>query len=120
MIGAGVLGYLLKTTEESTLIEAIKTVFEGSTFIEPVIREKMDFLQTKTNRTFTTKSKLTNRELEILQLIVDGYTDNEIANSIHLSLNTIKHYRISLLLKLDAKNAPALVKKAMQLGLVKF
>lgn len=120
MISAGVLGYLLKTTEESTLIEAIKTVFEGSTFIEPVMREKMDLLQTKTNRTFTTKSKLTNRELEILQLIVDGYTDNEIANSIHLSLNTIKHYRISLLLKLDAKNAPALVKKAMQLGLVKF
>jgi DNA-binding NarL/FixJ family response regulator len=120
MIAAGVLGYLLKTTEEETLIDAIRTVYEGKSFIEPAMREKMALLQGKTNRTFTTKSNLTNREMEILQLIVDGLTDNEIAKKIHLSLPTIKHYRISLLLKLDAKNAPALVKKAMQLGLVKF
>jgi DNA-binding NarL/FixJ family response regulator len=118
MIKAGVLGYLLKTTEEAMLIEAIKVVYEGKPFIEPSIQQKMASLQDKTNRTFTTKSNLTTREIEILQLIVDGYTDNEIASKIHLSLHTIKHYRISLLLKLDAKNAPALVKKALQLGLV--
>lgn len=118
MIKAGVLGYLLKTTDESMLIEAIKHVYDGKQFIQPSIQQKMELLQDKTNRTFTTKSNLTIREIEILQLIVDGFTDNEIAATIHLSLHTIKHYRISLLLKLDAKNAPALVKKALQLGLV--
>jgi len=118
MIKAGVKGYLLKTTEESMLIDAIKAVHAGDSFVEPVIRQKMETLQDKTNRTFTTKSNLTVRELEILQLIVDGFTDSEIASRIHLSLPTIKHYRISLLLKLDARNAPALVKKALQLGLV--
>lgn len=118
MIKAGVLGYLLKTTEEFMLIEAIRDVHNGKQFIQPSIKQKMELLQDKTNRTFTTKSNLTTREIEILQFIVDGYTDSEIASKIHLSLHTIKHYRISLLLKLDAKNAPAPVKKALQMGLV--
>jgi len=118
MLQAGVSGYLLKTTEESMLVKAIEQVYAGSTFIEPSVQEKLELLRGKTNRAFTTKSDITSREKQILQLIVDGHTDVEIASKLYLSVYTIKHYRISLLLKLDVKNAAALVKKAIQLGLV--
>lgn len=118
MLQLGVLGYLLKTVEEDMLIFAIEQVYAGKPFIEPFMQEKLEKLQQKTNRVFTTKSILTQREKQILQLIVDGHTDVEIASMLYLSAYTVKHYRISLLFKLDVKNAAALVKKAIQLGLV--
>jgi len=114
----GVHGYLLKTTEEDTLISAIETVHNGGMFIEASLREKMEQeIPRKNKRIFTTKSILTSRETEILQLIVNGHTDPEIAQQLFLSLHTVKRYRINILLKLDVKNTAALVKKALQLGL---
>lgn len=118
MLEAGVSGYLLKSAAEHVVIQAIEQVYRGESFLEPAMQEKLNQLQARTNRTFTTKSDLTTREKEILQLIVDGYTDVEIAAKLFLSAYTIKHYRISLLLKLDVKNAAAMVKKAIQMGLV--
>ncbi len=118
LLEAGVSGYLLKSAPEDAVIEAIEKVYKGGTFLEPSMQEKLHQLQVKTNRAFTTKSDLTTREKEILQLIVDGHTDVEIAAKLFLSAYTIKHYRISLLLKLDVKNAAAMVKKAIQMGLV--
>ncbi len=104
MVWQGVHGYLLKTTEEATLIHAIETVFSGQQYIEPDIQEKIDQYPLRSKRIFTTKSVLTTREKEILQLIVNGSTDQEISQTLFLNFATIKHYRMSLLLKLDAKN----------------
>jgi DNA-binding NarL/FixJ family response regulator len=118
MMQLGAMGYLLKTADENLLIHTIGEVYAGKTAVEPSMQEKIEKLQQKTNRTFTTKSVLTQRERQILQLIADGHTDGEIASILYLSAYTIKHYRISLLFKLDVKNAAALVKKAIQLGLV--
>ncbi|MCL2041661.1 MAG: LuxR C-terminal-related transcriptional regulator [Bacteroidales bacterium] len=56
---------------------------------------------------------LTVREKELLQLIVDGYTNQEMANKMFLSVETIKTYRKNLIAKVDAKNAVLLVKMAM-------
>jgi DNA-binding NarL/FixJ family response regulator len=117
MLRHGVHGYLLKTSEEESLIHAIEVVHGGGVYIDPVLRDKMEQIPEKTKRIHTTKSNLTSRETEILQLIVDGYTDPEIAQQLYLSLNTVKHYRISILLKLDVKNTAALVNKALKLGL---
>jgi DNA-binding NarL/FixJ family response regulator len=114
----GVHGYLLKTTEQETLIHAIETVHNGGQFIEAALQEKMEEeIPKKNKRIFTTKSNLTSRETEILQLIVNGYTDPEIAQQLFLSLHTVKRYRINILLKLDVKNTAALVNKALKLGL---
>lgn len=113
----GAHGYLLKTTEEDTLIDAIETVHNGGTFIEASLREKTEEASVKHKRIYTTKSNLTSREMEILQLIVNGHTDPEIAQQLFLSLHTVKRYRINILLKLDVKNTAALVNKALKLGL---
>jgi DNA-binding NarL/FixJ family response regulator len=119
MFKYGAHGYLLKTTEEKTLIEAITTVYQGGEFIEAQLKDKMEQELLKTNRAVSTKPKLSTREKEVLQLIVDGNTDEEIAKTIFLSPTTVRHYRISILLKMDAKNAASLTKKALQLGLAK-
>lgn len=118
MLRHGVHGYLLKTTGQDVLIEAIKCVYNGGLFIEPSINEKIKKLDIRIQKTASTKSSLTTREKEILQLIVNGYTDPEIAETLFLSTHTVKNYRLNILVKLDAKNSVALVKKALQLGLV--
>ena len=118
LINYGVHGYLLKTADEAELLNAIETVYDGGTFIESAIQEKIKLLSTKPYRTIAKTPKLTAREIEMLPLIVDGCTDAEIAKKIFLSLGTVKHYRSNILLKMDVRNTAGLVKKALQLGLV--
>ncbi len=118
MLRHGAHGYLLKTTSKETLIEAIKCVYEGGQFIERSIEAKIKNLDIRIQKTASAKSNLTTREKEILQEIVNGLTDPEIAEKLCLSTHTVKNYRLNILVKLDAKNSPALVKKALQLGLV--
>ncbi len=118
MLRQGVLGYLLKTTGKDTLIKAIETVYAGEEFIEPSLKEKMYELSSRANKTTVTRIRLTDREQEVLPLIVEGYTDKEIAVKLFLSLHTVRNYRNNLLLKLDVKNTAGLIRKAMQLGLV--
>ncbi len=117
MLRHGVHGYLLKTTEEDVLIEAIETVYQGKEYIEPAMREKMQQLAIRINKTVTSKSALTPREKEILQLIVDGLTSPQIAEKLFLSLHTVENYRLSILLKMDVTNTAQLVKKALRHGL---
>lgn len=117
MFRNGVLGYLLKTTDKETLVEAIETVNRGEEFIEPSMKEKVHKLSLKVKRSPSIKSNLTTREKEIIQHIVNGDTDAEISEKLFLSLNTIKHYRKCILLKMDAKNTATLVTKALKLGL---
>jgi len=117
MLRHGVHGYLLKTTSQAILVEAIQKVYNGLQFIEPSIEDKIKKLDIRIQKTASTKSSLTTREKEILQQIVNGYTDPEIAEKLFLSIHTVKNYRLNILVKLDAKNSAALVKKALQLGL---
>jgi DNA-binding NarL/FixJ family response regulator len=114
----GVKGYLLKSTEEKVLIHAIETVYNGGEYVEPSMESKLRELSAVRKRTASLKSTLTPREKEILRMIVNGDTSPEIAERLFLSLHTVENYRISILIKLDVKNTAALVKKALQLGLV--
>ncbi len=113
----GVQGYLLKTTSSDILINAIETVYNGGSFIDKALKEKMEQSQEVNKWIFNTKSTLTSREAEILQLIVNGLTDPEIAQQLFLSQHTVKRYRTNILMKLDVKNSTALVNKALKSGL---
>ncbi len=119
MIRNGAKGYLLKTTSKQTLLEAIDAIYDGQEFIAASLREKMQLQTSRVNRTVSTKSSLTTREKEILQFVVNGNTDQEIAEQLFLSLNSVKHYRKCILLKMDVKNTAALVSKALRMGLAK-
>ncbi len=118
MLKKGANGYVLKTTNEDILIEAIKAVYNDQMYLEPVLKDKllMDNLQTKS--AYATPPVITRLEKDILQLIAADMTSQQIADKLFLSKRTIDNYRLSLLMKLGVKNPAGLVKKAIQLGLI--
>lgn len=119
MLKHGVLGYLLKTTDQLTLIKAIETVNQGSVFLPQNIIDRLDQSAERLKKDVSTQSALTDREMEVLQLLVEGANSKEIADKLFLSLRTVNNYRCNILLKLDAKNTATLVRKALELGLIK-
>ncbi len=118
MFKRGVQGYLLKTAPKETLIRAIEEVYNGGTFLEDGLREKMRELSVKERNSVFSRTSLTPREREVLQLIVDGLTMTQIAEKTFLGQRTVVNYRTSIMLKLDVNNTASLVKKALVFGLV--
>ncbi len=110
----GVTGYLLKDASPEILVEAIHTVHSGGQYIQEHLRQAL--LSSFSNS--TGRQIVTRREKEILQLIVDEFTNQEIADKLFLSLRTVENHRNNLLQKLDVKNTAGLVKVAIQEGLV--
>jgi DNA-binding NarL/FixJ family response regulator len=118
MLKRGVHGYLLKTAKKEVLIEAIEKVCAGDLFVEKSIKEKIDQLDAKIKKTVFSKTSLTPREKEVLQLIANGDTCQKIADNLFLSMSTVINYRTSIMLKLDVNNTATLIKKALTLGLI--
>lgn len=117
MFKRGAHGYILKTAETETLIQAIEAVYNGDEFIEEQMKQKMEKMSAQTRKSVFSQTTLTLREKEVLQLIVDGLTNAEIAEKKALSPGTVKNYRTSVMLKLEVDNTATLVKKALKLGL---
>lgn len=118
MMRHGVAGYILKTTDADTIVDAIRMVAQGETFVDPLLKERLVEETLQAKRGGTRIPQLTRRELEVLELIASNYTSQEIADRLFLSKRTIDNHRLSLLLKLNVKNSAAMVRKAMQLGLI--
>jgi DNA-binding NarL/FixJ family response regulator len=120
MIKSGVDGYLLKNTGRKELLQAIQAVMGGNRYFS---REVTDLLVAGIHEPKKPKSsdfiqKLTRREKEILKLIIDELTTDEIAAQLFISSSTVITHRKSLLRKLNAKNVAGLVKKAFEFGLL--
>lgn len=108
---SGASGYILKNAMSEEVVEGISAVMRGETFL----CDEIDLLMRKRTEL---PVWLTTREQELLRLIVDGYTNQEIADKIFLSIETIKTYRKNLILKLGAKNSMMLVKMAIEKKLI--
>lgn len=118
MLRKGALGYILKTTRKEILLDAIRTVFSGEQYLEPLLKDKLirDTLQAKSQ--VSADPILSRKEKEVLQYIAADLTSQEIADKLFISKRTVDNHRLSLMMKLGVKNAPALVKVAIQLGLI--
>ncbi|MEZ5053808.1 MAG: response regulator transcription factor [Chitinophagales bacterium] len=110
---AGFDGYLLKSEDRQTMIDAIQTVLAGEQFFSPQV--KNIFFQQSISKN---KPTLTKREEEILKLIIDEKTTKEIAEELFISEKTVENHRTNLMIKLDAKNMAGLVKKAITMGFI--
>jgi DNA-binding NarL/FixJ family response regulator len=119
MLRNGVRGYLLKNTDKQTLITAIETVYNGGTFLLPGMEEQVAQYRGQIRRKMPSRIALTPREKDILRLIAQGQTNNEIARSLSLSQRTVENYRFNLCLKLQVNNVAGLIRKAFELGLEK-
>ncbi len=111
----GAYSYLLKNTDESELILAIKTVSKGKKYFSPEIAEKMiNFMSTQS----ISENVLSNKETEVLGLLSKGLTTNEIATKLYVSSRTIETHRANILKKLEVKNTAELIKKAAEMNLI--
>ena len=121
MIKKGVDGYILKNTGKKELIKAIHAVMDGERYFSAeVIRElTAGSITPKTPKTSDFIQKLTRREKEILGLIVDELTTEQIGEKLFISPSTVVTHRKSLLRKLNAKNTAGLVRKVYEFGLLK-
>jgi len=114
----GAKGYILKTSGQDFLVQAVETVYRGKPFYSPEVQEQL-VQETLQLRPPAPAHNVTPREKEILQLIYEEYTSQEIADRLHISHRTVENYRLGLMQKLDSKNMIGMMKKALQLGLVK-
>jgi DNA-binding NarL/FixJ family response regulator len=118
MLHNGVSGYVLKSADQEVLLQAISVVYGGGEYLEPGMKNRLWEDRVKTRRQAHANAPLTRREKEILLLIANELTTQEIAAQLFLSAATIETHRLNLLSKLEVKNTAGLIKKAMQLGLV--
>ncbi|MFB9108457.1 response regulator [Flavobacterium gyeonganense] len=111
----GAYGYLLKNTDESELILAIRSVSLGKKYFSAEISEKMiNFMSTQS----ISEDILSNKETEVLGLISKGLTTKEIAAQLFVSSRTIETHRANILKKLEVKNTAELIKKAAKMNLI--
>lgn len=118
ILSNGASGYILKNTGREELIKAIKIVQSGlSYFSEEVKHTIMKGLMKHNKQTEAKKKffpKVSKREKEVLALIIDEHTTQEIANKLFISLKTVESHRSSLLNKLNARNTAGLVRIAIE------
>lgn len=118
MLRNGASGYLLKNTDGGRIAEAVEQVMQGGQYIDQVLQRAMlDELLSGKKKT-TAGIMLTKREQEILGLIAQEYSNQEIADKLFISLRTVETHRLNISQKLNVKNTVGLVKEAYQRGLI--
>lgn len=117
----GASGYVLKQAADTELLSAIRAVHGGGTFLHPahtkLLLESMIDRQ-KAQPSQETEPRLSPREQEILHLIALGYTNQQAADTLYLSVKTVETYRARLMAKLGLRTRADLVRYAMQKGLL--
>jgi len=117
---AGADGYCLKSDTYVELITAMRCVLDGKKYLSPEISDKIleGFLEKKKEITATTWDNLTQREIEVLKMVGEGYSSPEIAKLLGISPKTVDKHRANIMKKLDVHNAAALTAYAIERGLV--
>jgi DNA-binding NarL/FixJ family response regulator len=118
MFRAGAAGYLLKDAAFEELVRAVRTVMSGRTYLCPMVAGTVvdEYVNLSANAE-TTRSPLTPREREVLQLLAEGNSTKQIALSLVVSVKTIETYRSRLMDKLDLHSVAELTKYAVREGL---
>jgi DNA-binding NarL/FixJ family response regulator len=124
MLEAGASGYLLKNAGREELLTAIHAVAKGdsyfsqkvsATLLQAITRRKEAVANSQKNHL---QSPLSDREIEVLKLIAQEYTNGEIAEKLFISIRTVDTHRRNLLEKLQVKNTVGLVKYAIDKGII--
>lgn len=119
MMQRGCKGYLLKsTTNKHILVEAITEVYNGGLYLDRGLKEQLlnEMLVGKRARS-KIEHRITEREKDVLKLIAEECSNQEIAERLFISLRTVETHRYNLLQKLNVKNTAGLVRLALSMGL---
>lgn len=114
---AGAEGYLFKNVEKAELEKAVKTVYEGGKYFSAAIT---NILAAHMARPIPTQvAEITPREKEVLELVAEGQSTKQIADKLGISIRTVESHRINMLKKLEVSNSAELIRKSIQLNLIK-
>ena len=122
MLEAGATGYILKNTGKEEMLTAINTVARGDAYYSSQVSTKL-VQQLQSRKKVAAPQKrgdvaITQREMEVLKLIAEEYSNPEIADKLFISIRTVDTHRRNLIEKLGVKNTAGLVKYAIKAGLV--
>ena len=119
IIKAGATGYLLKESAVAELMDAIRTVMAGNSYLSPKVTESVldGFVRRQPPGAGTAFSALSGREREVLQLIAEGRTTKEMAGRLFVSVKTIEAHRARIMDKLNIDSIAGLTKFAISEGL---
>jgi len=122
MIKAGAYGFIQKKSGKKELEKAIRTVLEGNSYFPKELMKKIIFkkgnaiIDTVSNCNF----EISKREKQVLELICQGYSNNDIAEKLFISPNTVENHRSKLVLKTGARNSSHMVLIAIKEKLIKI
>jgi DNA-binding NarL/FixJ family response regulator len=103
---AGARGYILKGSSAAEVVETVRAIFKGESYVAPSLAARLLIQMGKRNEVVASKpvSDLTAREDEILALVSSGMTNKEIANRLRLTERTVKHHMTSIMRKSNVRN----------------
>lgn len=122
VLQSGGAGYLLKASADTELMEAIRTVHRGETFLYPsaakmLLSEYLGHVRGANER--EPRPELTERERDVLRLTVEGFSNQEIADRLYISPKTVDTYRARVMDKLQLRHRSELIQYALRTGLLR-
>lgn len=116
LLDAGVVGYVLKRTGAPEIVQAIRTVSKGESYIDPRVARNLMSPFAKSRPNGQSPTDLTERELSALKLIAQGFVTKEVATTLGLSTKTVETLKARAMLKLGLKTRVDLVRTAAERG----
>jgi len=119
-LAAGAAGYVLKKSVDADLLSAIRAVHRGRTYVDSELAEILvrDAISREGSTDSAAGSVLSDRELQVLKLVAEGFSSREIAEQIYISTKTVETYRARFAEKLGLKSRAQIVRYALNLGLL--
>jgi two-component system response regulator NreC len=118
-IQAGASGYVLKRAAEAELVSAIGVVLRGDLYVDPsLVRALVTSPPANASQNLQPGEALSARELEVLKLIVQGYTNRQVGTHLNISVRTVESHRANLAEKLGLHSRVDLVRYAREHGLI--
>lgn len=119
LMQAGAAGYVLKRSVASELKTALRAVHQGHTILHPEVA-RMAFHHRGAVEKREDYDGLTEREIEVLKLVADGLTNQQIADQLFISIKTVQAHRANIMEKLQLHDAVQLTKYAIRKGLIRL
>ena len=121
VLKAGAKGYVLKDSDEENLLSAISTVHNGGYYLDSPIADQVlsDYFRDKSKRELKKQSDpLSEREREVLRLLAEGHSNQEVADTLYISRKTVENHRANIVRKTGAQGQVGLTKYAARIGLI--
>jgi DNA-binding NarL/FixJ family response regulator len=115
---AGASAFLLKNSASSELLQAIRGALRGVSYVAPEIRQAMAETFIRDPKAVSRPQHLTDRQREVLQMLVEGRSLGEIAGLLHISYRTVRFHKLRIMEELGMSNNTDLVRYAMKHGIV--